>query len=140
MAFRAGIIPMTFRSAWIALNFAPLLTAATWTDLTAGFPRTPAIPFELAISPKQPSTLYARAYTTTGCCQLLKSVDGAESWKPVTSVTSVNRFVVDPQDDSLVYVTTNRGVLKSGDAGENWSRANNVSFQQACMKYSEQNC
>jgi len=115
------------RLAWIAASLATLwaatLSASTWTAINSGLPGTPANPISIVISAKQPSTLYARASTITGCCQLFKSTDGATSWKPVTSIVGVYSIVIDPQSGSTVYAITTRGILKSTDGANNWSNA-----------------
>lgn len=120
---------MNRRRGWSAWNLATLwvatLHAATWTDITSALPAEPANPISVVISAKQPSTLYARASTPTGCCQLFKSTDGAASWKPVTSIVGVNSIAFDPQSDSTVYAITSRGVFRSTDAGNNWTNASN---------------
>jgi photosystem II stability/assembly factor-like uncharacterized protein len=123
LAVRTNV--QTFGIACIAALSAATLHAASWTAVNSGLAPTPANPISIAISAKQPSTLYTRASTFTGCCKLFKSTDGAATWKPVTSIAGVYAIFTDPQSDSTVYAITPHGILKSTDGANTWTNASN---------------
>jgi photosystem II stability/assembly factor-like uncharacterized protein len=83
----------------------------------------------LAIDPQTPSNLYAGA--VGGDCEenvaggIFKSVDGSQSWQDSKLVTCLSALVLDPLTPSTIYgATSDRGVVKSMDAGASWTSAN----------------
>jgi photosystem II stability/assembly factor-like uncharacterized protein len=93
---------------------------AGWTEVNTGLTSTPAGIAEVTIDPSTPSTLYARTFSGT----IFKSTDSAASWVPLGGASDVTGVRIDPQDSSIVYAATRRGVLKSADGGASWRGAN----------------
>jgi len=78
----------------------------------------------IAIDPKNPSTLYA------GMSSVLKSEDGGSSWDECingwTYPYVVYSIAIDPVDTDTIYAgTSNKGILKSTEAGASWINASN---------------
>ena len=78
----------------------------------------------LAIDPKNPSTLYF------GMSSILKTEDGGSSWTACengwTYPYVVSSIVIDPVDTDTIYAgTSNKGILKSTEAGASWNVACN---------------
>jgi photosystem II stability/assembly factor-like uncharacterized protein len=83
----------------------------------------------LAIDPQRPSLLYAG--TTGG---IYRTTDAGETWekksagmvafdaKMASMALGVNGIVVNPQNSDLVYAGTTKGLYKSTDRGEHWTR------------------
>jgi photosystem II stability/assembly factor-like uncharacterized protein len=90
---------------------------ATWTALNNGL-GSPAV-FALAIDPRNPQVLYMG----TAGAGAWKTVNGGQSWSPLTIDTSVWSMLVDPEDSSVVYAGTNgSGVYRSDDGGGSFHR------------------
>ena len=98
--------------------------AATWTAINTGLPASPVNVSSIVIAPKAPSIIYARTYSADGSGGLFKSTDGAASWKAMSSIVQVNAVIADPQNASVVYALTGRGVQKSINGGDTWTSAN----------------
>lgn len=91
--------------------------AATWTATNSGLPISVPGVEALTVDPTSPSTIYAR--TNEG--GIFKSIDGARSWRPLSTITGAFLLAIDPKTSATVYASTSRGnVLKSLDGGENW--------------------
>src|SRR5215467_10871686 len=99
-------------------------SAATWTGINVGLPATGVKVGSIAVAPKTPSTIYARAIGADGSGSLFKSTDAAASWKAISSIVGVNALVVDAQSSSVVYAITSRGIVKSANGGDSWAAAN----------------
>jgi photosystem II stability/assembly factor-like uncharacterized protein len=107
-----------------AILAATTTDAATWTEIDAGLPAAPVGVYSLAISPKQPSTIYARTVSPDGVLGgLFRSTDGAQSWQSISSIVGVNNLILDPQSAGTLYVVSARGLLKSTDSGATWTTA-----------------
>ena len=109
----------------------------TWTPIFDGQPVASIGALEVA--PSNPNILYAgtgesdiRADLSSGD-GVYKSTDGGETWKNVGLRDSrqISRIVVDPRNADVVYVgvlghaygpNDERGVYKSTDGGNTWSR------------------
>ena len=93
----------------------------------------------LAVSRSDPKTIYAGTGETdirSDLCSgtgVYKSVDGGQTWVHIglDDTRQISRIVVDPQNPSIVYVgalghafgpNDERGVYKSVDGGEHWSK------------------
>jgi photosystem II stability/assembly factor-like uncharacterized protein len=96
---------------------------ATWSEIDAGLSSTDLSVRAIVVAPKAPATLYASALGPDGAGRIFKSTDGAASWEAISSIVAVNSVFVDPQNSSVVYALTSRGILKSMNAGESWMRA-----------------
>src|ERR1041385_928513 len=95
---------------------------ATWSEIDAGLPSTGVNVRAVVVAPRTPTTIYASAFGADGSGRIFKTTDGAASWKRISSIVGVNSVFVDPQNSSVVYALTGRGVLKSANGGESWAR------------------
>ncbi|HEX7185597.1 MAG TPA: hypothetical protein VF756_27480 [Thermoanaerobaculia bacterium] len=78
----------------------------------------------IAVDPAAPRTVYGStvsAAPASPACPCFQSDDGGESWKCL-GLGWVKRFVVDPANPDIVYAIQ-RGLLKSLDRGDTWTRA-----------------
>ena len=83
----------------------------------------------LAVDPEHPNILYAG--TSGG---VYRSFDGAESWikinnglvpddaKMASMALGVNKLVIDPFNTDIVYAGTTKGLFKTSNKGESWSK------------------
>jgi len=83
----------------------------------------------LAVDPKHPNILYAG--TSGG---VYRSFDGTESWikinnglvpddaKMASMALGVNKLVIDPFNTDIVYAGTTKGLFKTSNKGEFWSK------------------
>jgi len=83
----------------------------------------------LAVDPTHHNIVYAG--TSGG---VYRSFDGAENWvkvnkglvpddaKLASMALGVNRLVIDPSNTDLVYAGTTKGLFKTSDKGEHWSK------------------
>jgi len=81
----------------------------------------------LAVDPRTPTTLYVCTQATV---DMLKSVNGGESWTAVTTGLPEGiggtALVFDPATPTTLYVAMGRaGVFTSTDGGNHWSGVNN---------------
>ncbi len=112
-----------------------LATSPTWTPLTDSQPSTVTGSGDysfvsLAISPQNPSILYAAAAGPGG--GILRSADGGQSWtllgNSVFDQVAFGSLVVDPNNSNNVFVTVlygpnsnSGGVYKSTNGGLTWT-------------------
>ncbi|MGH7230133.1 MAG: WD40/YVTN/BNR-like repeat-containing protein [Nitrospiraceae bacterium] len=91
----------------------------------------------IALDPKRPHILYAG--TTGGA---YRSTDGTETWKKVNRglippeildaalALGVNTVVIDPHDTNTIYAGTTKGLFKSIDMADSWTRIGNSMTDQ----------
>lgn len=76
-----------------------------------------------AFDPSNQNTIYGGGVEGGG-----KSIDGGQTWTPLslgTSTLRVNSLIVDPQNSLTVYAGTwGSGVLVSRDGGQSWTAMN----------------
>jgi photosystem II stability/assembly factor-like uncharacterized protein len=96
-----------------------LARSAPWTPVDAGLPSRPLGVSAIVPDPNDSSTLYA----ITNLRSLYKSVDGAATWRSVGGIVGVLSLAIDPSNSATLYVGSDRGMLKSTDAGQTWSLA-----------------
>ncbi len=86
----------------------------TWRRLHKGLnaPRT----FDVAVDPKEPSTLYAA--TSKG---VVKSADAGSNWSDQKVSLSDARLAIDPNQSSRVFAFTDSSTVRSTDGGETWT-------------------
>jgi photosystem II stability/assembly factor-like uncharacterized protein len=103
----------------------------TWTNLTPDLPNLSTA--SMAISQSNPNIIYAGTGEgfggegmVTGNGIFISNNKGI-TWQIIESTAHddrfryVNKIWVDPLDDSIVVVATNKGIYKTFDAGEIWS-------------------
>jgi photosystem II stability/assembly factor-like uncharacterized protein len=80
----------------------------------------------LGIDPLNSETIYAAADQYNDTTVLWKSTDGGKTWLDLEfhAANFVNAIVIDSQKSNIIYIGTNRGVLRSTDAGANWTPMN----------------
>ena len=95
----------------------------TWENLSRGMSHSRVI--SMAIDPLYPATVYAG---TKGDA-VFKSYDGGQRWvsqraglDDVTFSSVVNQFVVDPVENSRLFVATTMGMFESQNGGETWQK------------------
>jgi photosystem II stability/assembly factor-like uncharacterized protein len=95
----------------------------TWANLSRGMSHSRVI--SMTIDPVYPATIYAG---TKGDA-VYKSHDGGQRWASMRSglddatITSVvNQFVIDPADNTHLFLATTMGVFESKNAGESWTK------------------
>ena len=80
---------------------------------------------QLAIDPHNPSTFY-EVYAGDGTT-LIRSLDGGQTWTPINvnlSYSNLRDIVIDPNNSSVLYLSSKQGIIKSTDGGLNWHIAN----------------
>jgi photosystem II stability/assembly factor-like uncharacterized protein/Tfp pilus assembly protein PilF len=72
----------------------------------------------LHMTPAKDEVVYAGAFA-----QVLKSEDQGETWRasPIPPYAQVYAITTDPDDADIVFVVTDRGIMRSGDGGLTWS-------------------
>lgn len=113
----AAIIPgmQTIRLLWVvaALAFVPRLNAAEWVPIGPWGGEVVSVAVGQNGSP-----VYA---ATEG--GLYKSIDAKDSWTPVykTAPARIEQLAMDPNDASVVYISTFERMYRSIDGGALWS-------------------
>lgn len=82
----------------------------------------------LAIDPTDPETMYAGGQS----CGVWKTVDGGQSWQPVSDAASLSvaGLALDPSLPSRLYlVTRSAGVFRSIDSGTSWTQISTANLQ-----------
>ncbi len=100
----------------------------TWRIVTEGLPSGLIGKIDLAVTPADPSRVYALVETTDPDEGLYRSDDGGETWALATNQSGImNRpfyytnVDADPTDADVVYVN-NEGFYKSTDGGRSFQR------------------
>jgi photosystem II stability/assembly factor-like uncharacterized protein len=100
----------------------------SWTEQMAGMTEVHIV-VTLAINPRNTQVLYAG--TTGG---VYKSIDGAATWKKVNNgliperileaalSLGINLLAVNPQAPDTVYAATTKGLFKTTDGAQSWTR------------------
>jgi photosystem II stability/assembly factor-like uncharacterized protein len=90
---------------------------ATWQR--AGYPAIPDSfsADNLAIDPREPTTLYAG-----GDKGVFKSTDAGSSWRAMNARLNIWSLAIDPRQRRTVYAGTESGLFRSTDGGGSWSR------------------
>ncbi len=99
-----------------------------WDERMAGMKEVHIV-VSIAIDPKRPHILYAG--TTGGT---YRSADGTATWKKMNRglipqeildaslALGVNTLVVDPKETNIVYAGTTKGLFKTTDMADSWTR------------------
>jgi photosystem II stability/assembly factor-like uncharacterized protein len=99
--------------------------AATWSAINTGLPGVSTGVNSLAIDPASPSTIYAQTVSNSSGSvvvnSLFKTTDGGATWGPVGGAAGVTCLVLDPANSSTIYAGTDKGVIKSTNAGGSWT-------------------
>lgn len=100
--------------------FKSLDSGFSWEQILSDFGHRYA---SLVLDPTNPQILYAGTWGE----RLRKSLDGGQTWQPLTDTPTVELFVeslvFDPLESSTLYAATEYGVFKSVDVGRSWSAA-----------------
>ena len=92
----------------------------TWAATGAGFPvGTSIYTFTVLVDPTTPTTLYA----TPQGRQLYKSIDSGANWRAVGG-TQGERFAIDSQTPTTMFLGGGNGMQKSTDGGATWNEVN----------------
>jgi photosystem II stability/assembly factor-like uncharacterized protein len=78
----------------------------------------------LAIDPREPTTLYAAAGEQDESGEgIFKSTDAGSSWRAVgLKGHNIWALAIDPRQRQTVYAGTESGLFRSNDGGGSWSR------------------
>ena len=99
-----------------------------WHERKAGMKEVHYV-VTIAQDPKRPHVFYAG--TTGG---VYRSTDGTETWEKINNglippeileasmALGINTIVIDPQHTDTVYAGTTKGLFKTTDRGESWTR------------------
>jgi photosystem II stability/assembly factor-like uncharacterized protein len=103
-----------------------------WRQSSAGMP-SEQWPFDVVIDSDHPQVMYAATKNgqNKGFCDrnefcgvLMKSTDGGQSWVEITSGMDDDRefyrLIIHPADHEVLFVSTDKGVFASSDAGASW--------------------
>lgn len=93
----------------------------------------------LAVAPSDPDTLYATVPSLLGgIVAVIRSSDGGEIWSATIACPSggtacrrlaqTHELDVDPRNPLIVYASTDRGLLKSVDGGQQWRATGRLDF------------
>ncbi len=109
----------------------------SWDKLTNGLPSSGFQRINMAISPSQPSVIYASFVAKDGSLYgMYKTTDGGDSWVELSNTPNYlgyqgwydNCLAVDPHDPDICYAggvypydSNYHGVIKTTDGGRTWS-------------------
>jgi photosystem II stability/assembly factor-like uncharacterized protein len=109
----------------------------TWTKKNNGMP-SEQWPYTVAIDSQNPDVMYLStkngqnkgfAWRNSFAGVVMKSTDGGESWfKIMNGLDEKSEFytlIIYPLNHDIIFLSTNRGVYISQDAGNTWQSANN---------------
>jgi photosystem II stability/assembly factor-like uncharacterized protein len=101
---------------------------ATWTKLETGLPKEWMGRAGLAVSPRDPNTVYAIIEATRKAGGFFRSQDGGANWEKMNSYSGGGaqyyaEIFVDPTNDERIYAM-DVFVNVSNDSGKTWSRIN----------------
>lgn len=102
----------------------------------SGLPEGASI-VDFAMSPSQPTTLYAVVHTS-GTVALYRSDDGAASWRQIKTHLDIDQSFflyvqVDPQLPDTLYLYTEKGVYTSIDGGANFAKLSVSLWEEASL-------
>jgi len=104
----------------------------TWTTVS---PRPTIEIAQLVIDSQAPATLYGVGFNGLQFTVLLRSRDGGASWTNVQPlVLNANFVAIDPQDDAILYVVLNQGLVRSADGGATWTPAAGADLPQTPLR------
>lgn len=88
----------------------------------------------LVVDPRDSNVVYAATFKGG----VFKSIDGGESWQPMSEglrVLDVRALVIDPQNPEVLYAgVENGGVYKSVNGGNSWQRSSSGLDPQAAIR------
>jgi len=95
--------------------------AVSWT---LSYPDLPpdAVVDNLAVHPDNDDTVFAAYYQGNGSGGLLRSDDGAKTWRrlPVPGAPSLRAMSISPSNPDVIYVGGLGGIWRSNDGGAGW--------------------
>jgi photosystem II stability/assembly factor-like uncharacterized protein len=110
----------------------------TWAIKSTGMP-SEQWPYTIAIDDENPDIMYASTKNgqNKGLCQrnqdtfcgvVMKSTDGGESWFEIMNglhpISEFYTLIIYPDNHDILFMSTNRGVYMSRDAGNSWKAIN----------------
>jgi photosystem II stability/assembly factor-like uncharacterized protein len=105
----------------IIVKACPPVTSIGPTRITSGGLDAVGILFSGAIDPSDTNTIYVGSHG----CGVWKTIDGGDSWIPVTDnlpTLEIGAIAIDPSNSSRIYVlTTAYGLFRSDNAGTSWT-------------------
>ena len=99
---------------------------ASWTEMTAGLPRSDKGRIGIAISPRDSRMIYALVEADPpGTGGVFRSTNRGENWEHLSSLNPrpmyYSRIYLDPKDSNRIYLMgSNRGLWLSDDAGRSF--------------------
>jgi hypothetical protein len=132
-----GISPTSDNIRVVGLNDGSVYATITGGDLVNISPGLPAYVTRIVLDPKNPDVVYLcyNGYQLTGANNILTVLEltnlsaavanpSAANYVPVGPptlfATSVNGFVIDPENTSHLFASTDQGVYASTDGGNTW--------------------
>jgi photosystem II stability/assembly factor-like uncharacterized protein len=105
----------------------------TWAAVKLGADSDAGSTTALALSPSNPSTLYAAGTASIGeavLYRMYKSTNGGASWSSIgTDITDqVTALAVHPSDPNRLWAATSWGIYRSADGGRTWQRNEGFAF------------
>jgi photosystem II stability/assembly factor-like uncharacterized protein len=97
----------------------------TFGNYGTGLPSPVSAVSALAVDPQSPDTVYASYLTSAG---VYKSVDGGAHWTAANSgltATVYYSLIIDPSNNSTLYVGGGPGIFRSTDGGASWAPLTN---------------
>ena len=110
----------------------------TWKLKSNGMP-SEQWPYTVAIDSDNPNIMYTSTKNgqnkgfcdrnrDTFCGVVMKSTDGGENWfkimKGLNPISEFYTLIIYPSNHNILFLSTNRGVYLSGNAGASWERIN----------------
>lgn len=125
----------------------------TWGNISDGFFKTGTVG-AISVAESDPNIIYVgmgehaiRGVMTHGGDGVYKSTDAGKTWKNIglELTQHISRIIIDPKNPDIVFVaaqgalysnSTQRGLYKSTDGGENWKNVLYVDDKTGCAEIS----
>jgi len=93
----------------------------TWTKRSTGLPSRVE---SIGIDPANTDVIYVSTFETP--TNIFKSTNGGASWAPSGTMRpgNVRTFAFDPSNTNIIYAGSGADVIKTTDAGANWTQIN----------------
>jgi photosystem II stability/assembly factor-like uncharacterized protein len=87
----------------------------------------------LTFDPRDPDTVYANVSDGTVFGRIIKSTDGARSWRALDVGQGANFLALHPRNSAMLYALSDTGLLVSSDAGRSWRGLRGDPFWKALI-------